>query len=97
MSIISYFGGKANFQSFITPNIPTDCKTYVEPFSGSFAIYLEPHHGDVYEFLEAKKNTGPDELRARDLFYALWVSNCILLNRCYRSKIKKYHNCKIYI
>jgi ribonucleoside-diphosphate reductase alpha subunit len=43
--------------------------------NGSFAIYLEPHHGDVYEFLEAKKNTGPDELRARDLFYALWVSD----------------------
>ena len=41
MSVISYFGGKANFQSFITPNIPTDCKTYVEPFSGSFAIYLD--------------------------------------------------------
>ena len=41
MSIISYFGGKANFQSFITPNIPTDCTTYVEPFSGSFAIYLD--------------------------------------------------------
>ena len=41
MSIISYFGGKANFQSFITPNIPTDCKTYIEPFSGSFAIYLD--------------------------------------------------------
>ena len=43
--------------------------------NGSFAIYLEPHHGDVYEFLEAKKNTGPEELRARDLFYALWVSD----------------------
>jgi site-specific DNA-adenine methylase len=41
MSIISYFGGKANFQSFITPIIPKDCKTYVEPFSGSFAIYLD--------------------------------------------------------
>lgn len=41
MSIISYFGGKANFQSFITPNIPKDCKTYIEPFSGSFAIYLD--------------------------------------------------------
>ena len=41
MSIISYFGGKANFQSFITPNIPKDCTTYVEPFSGSFAIYLD--------------------------------------------------------
>lgn len=41
MSIISYFGGKANFQSFITPLIPSGCKTYVEPFSGSFAIYLD--------------------------------------------------------
>ena len=41
MSIISYFGGKANFQSFITPNIPKDCTTYLEPFSGSFAIYLD--------------------------------------------------------
>lgn len=41
MSIISYFGGKANFQSFITPLIPSDVNTYVEPFSGSFAIYLD--------------------------------------------------------
>ena len=41
MSIISYFGGKANFQSFITPKIPKDCKTYIEPFSGSFAIYMD--------------------------------------------------------
>jgi site-specific DNA-adenine methylase len=41
MSVISYFGGKANFQSFITPLIPRDCKTYIEPFSGSFAIYLD--------------------------------------------------------
>jgi ribonucleoside-diphosphate reductase alpha subunit len=43
--------------------------------NGSFAMYLEPHHADVFEFLDAKKNTGPDELRARDLFYALWVSD----------------------
>ena len=41
MSVISYFGGKANFQSFITPKIPKDCKTYIEPFSGSFAIYMD--------------------------------------------------------
>jgi len=41
MSVISYFGGKANFQSFITPLIPKDCKKYIEPFSGSFAIYLD--------------------------------------------------------
>jgi DNA adenine methylase len=41
MSVVSYFGGKANFQSFITPLIPKGLKTYVEPFSGSFAIYLD--------------------------------------------------------
>jgi ribonucleoside-diphosphate reductase alpha chain len=43
--------------------------------NGSFAIYLEPHHADVIPFLEARKNVGPEELRARDLFYALWVSD----------------------
>lgn len=43
--------------------------------NGSFAIYLEPHHSDVFEFLEARKNTGSEELRARDLFYALWISD----------------------
>ena len=41
MALTSYFGGKANFQSFITPLIPKNCKTYIEPFSGSFAIYLD--------------------------------------------------------
>jgi ribonucleoside-diphosphate reductase alpha subunit len=43
--------------------------------NGSFAIYLEPHHADVIPFLEGRKNVGPEELRARDLFYALWVSD----------------------
>lgn len=43
--------------------------------NGSIAIYLEPHHGDIFTFLEAKKNTGPEEIRARDLFYALWISD----------------------
>jgi ribonucleoside-diphosphate reductase alpha subunit len=43
--------------------------------NGSFAIYLEPHHADVIPFLEARKNVGPEEIRARDLFYALWVSD----------------------
>ena len=40
---------------------------------GSFAIYLEPWHGDIEEFLEMKKNHGDEEMRARDLFYALWI------------------------
>ena len=41
--------------------------------NGSFAMYLEPWHSDIFVFLDAKKNHGSDEIRARDLFYALWV------------------------
>lgn len=42
---------------------------------GSFAIYLEPHHPDIKQFLDAKKNTGTEDDKARDLFYALWISD----------------------
>jgi ribonucleotide reductase alpha subunit len=45
---------------------------------GSFAIYLEVFHADVFTFLEAKKNVGSDDERARDLFYALWVSDLFM-------------------
>ncbi|XP_022186940.1 ribonucleoside-diphosphate reductase large subunit [Nilaparvata lugens] len=45
---------------------------------GAFAIYLEPWHADVYEFLDLKKNTGKEEVRARDLFYALWVPDLFM-------------------
>jgi ribonucleoside-diphosphate reductase alpha chain len=45
---------------------------------GAFAIYLEPWHADVFDFLEMKKNTGKDEQRARDLFYALWISDLFM-------------------
>jgi ribonucleoside-diphosphate reductase alpha chain len=45
---------------------------------GSFAIYLEPWHADIFDFLELKKNHGKEELRARDLFYALWVSDLFM-------------------
>lgn len=45
---------------------------------GAFAIYLEPWHADVFEFLDLKKNTGVEELRARDLFYALWVPDLFM-------------------
>ena len=46
--------------------------------NGSFAIYLEPWHADIEEFLELKKNTGSEEERARDLFYAMWVSDLFM-------------------
>ncbi|HMT28588.1 MAG TPA: ribonucleoside-diphosphate reductase subunit alpha [Bacteroidia bacterium] len=45
---------------------------------GSFAIYLEPWHADIFDFLELKKNHGKEEHRARDLFYALWVCDLFM-------------------
>jgi ribonucleoside-diphosphate reductase alpha subunit len=45
---------------------------------GAFAVYLEPWHADVEEFLELKKNHGKEEMRARDLFYALWVPDLFM-------------------
>ncbi|PIK48757.1 putative ribonucleoside-diphosphate reductase large subunit-like isoform X2 [Apostichopus japonicus] len=45
---------------------------------GAFAIYLEPWHADVYEFLDCKKNHGKEEQRARDLFYALWIPDLFM-------------------
>ena len=45
---------------------------------GSFAIYLEPWHADIFDFLELKKNHGKEEMRARDLFYALWIPDLFM-------------------
>jgi ribonucleoside-diphosphate reductase alpha subunit len=45
---------------------------------GSFAMYLEPWHADVFDFLELKKNHGKEEQRARDLFYALWIPDLFM-------------------
>ncbi|MEQ8573277.1 MAG: ribonucleoside-diphosphate reductase subunit alpha, partial [Fulvivirga sp.] len=45
---------------------------------GSFAIYLEPWHADIFQFLDLKKNHGKEELRARDLFYAMWLSDLFM-------------------
>nr|NVI77028.1 ribonucleoside diphosphate reductase large subunit [Cucujiformia] len=45
---------------------------------GAFAIYLEPWHADIFDFLNLKKNTGKDEVRARDLFYALWIPDLFM-------------------
>jgi ribonucleoside-diphosphate reductase alpha chain len=46
--------------------------------NGSFAIYLEPWHSDIFEFLELRKNHGDEELKARDLFYALWMPDLFM-------------------
>ena len=45
---------------------------------GAFAVYLEPWHADIHDFLELKKNHGKEELRARDLFYALWINDLFM-------------------
>lgn len=45
---------------------------------GAFAIYLEPWHADIFEFIDLKKNTGAEEVRARDLFYALWIPDLFM-------------------
>lgn len=45
---------------------------------GSFAIYLEPWHDDIFAFLDLKKNHGKEEMRARDLFYALWIPDLFM-------------------
>ena len=45
---------------------------------GAFAIYLEPWHADVFAFLDLRKNHGKEEIRARDLFYALWIPDLFM-------------------
>lgn len=45
---------------------------------GAFAVYLEPWHSDIFDFLDLKKNTGKEEQRARDLFYALWIPDLFM-------------------
>lgn len=45
---------------------------------GAFAIYLEPWHADIFTFLDLRKNVGKDEIRARDLFYALWIPDLFM-------------------
>jgi len=45
---------------------------------GSFAVYLEPWHADIYDFLDLKKNHGKEDVRARDLFYAMWTPDLFM-------------------
>ena len=44
---------------------------------GAFAIYIEPWHADVFDFIDLRKNHGKEESRARDLFYALWIPDLL--------------------
>lgn len=80
----SYIRGTNGTSNGIVPmlRVFNDTARYVDQGGGkrkgSFAIYLEPWHADIFEFLELKKNHGKEELRARDLFYALWVCDLFM-------------------
>lgn len=80
----SYIRGTNGVSNGIVPmlRVFNDTARYVDQGGGkrkgSFAIYLEPWHADIFDFLELKKNHGKEELRARDLFYALWIPDLFM-------------------
>ncbi len=80
----SYIKGTNGTSNGIIPmlRVFNDTARYVDQGGGkrkgSFAIYLEPWHADVFEFLELKKNHGKEEMRARDLFYGLWIPDLFM-------------------
>lgn len=80
----SYIKGTGGTSNGIIPmlRVFNDAARYVDQGGGkrkgAFAVYLEPWHADIFEFLELKKNHGKEENRARDLFYALWISDLFM-------------------
>ncbi len=82
----SYIKGTNGVSNGLTPMLRVFDATarYVDQGGGrrkgSIAMYLEPWHADVFEFLDLKKNHGKEEVRARDLFYALWIPD-LFMNR----------------
>ncbi len=80
----SYIRGTNGISNGIVPMLQVFNSTsrYVDQGGGkrkgAFAIYLEPWHADVFDFLELRKNHGKEELRARDLFYALWTPDLFM-------------------
>ncbi len=80
----SYIAGTNGTSNGIVPmlRVFNDTARYVDQGGGkrkgSFAVYMEPWHADIFEFLELKKNHGKEEMRARDLFYAMWISDLFM-------------------
>jgi ribonucleotide reductase alpha subunit len=79
----SYIKGTNGLSNGIVPmlRVFSDTARYVDQSGrrkGSFAIYLETHHADIFDFLDLKKNNGKEEMRARDLFYALWIPDLFM-------------------
>ncbi|HJV19725.1 MAG TPA: ribonucleoside-diphosphate reductase subunit alpha [Sediminibacterium sp.] len=80
----SYIGGTNGTSNGIIPMLKVfnDTARYVDQGGGkrkgAFAIYLEPWHADIFEFLDLRKNHGKEEMRARDLFFALWICDLFM-------------------
>jgi ribonucleoside-diphosphate reductase alpha chain len=80
----SYIGGTNGTSNGLIPmlRVFNDTARYVDQGGGkrkgAFAIYLEPWHADVFAFLDLRKNHGKEEMRARDLFYALWMPDLFM-------------------
>ncbi|MDT8418054.1 MAG: ribonucleoside-diphosphate reductase subunit alpha, partial [Lutibacter sp.] len=80
----SYIRGTNGTSNGIVPMLKVfnDTARYVDQGGGkrkgSFAIYMEPWHADVFDFLDLRKNTGAEEKRARDLFYAMWIPDLFM-------------------
>ena len=80
----SYISGTNGTSNGIVPmlRVFNDTARYVDQGGGkrkgSFAMYVEPWHADIFEFLDLKKNHGKEEMRARDLFYAMWIPDLFM-------------------
>ncbi len=80
----SYIAGTNGTSNGIVPmlRVFNDTARYVDQGGGkrkgSFAMYLETWHADIFDFLDLKKNHGKEEMRARDLFYAMWISDLFM-------------------
>ncbi|WP_418497926.1 ribonucleoside-diphosphate reductase subunit alpha [Flagellimonas sp.] len=80
----SYIAGTNGTSNGIVPmlRVYNDTARYVDQGGGkrkgSFAVYVEPWHADIFDFLELKKNHGKEEMRARDLFYAMWIPDLFM-------------------
>ena len=80
----SYIKGTNGHSNGIIPMIRVfnDTARYIDQGGGkrkgAFAMYLEPWHADIFDFLQLRKNHGKEEMRARDLFYALWISDLFM-------------------
>merc|ERR1719454_1715322 len=80
----SYIRGTNGASNGLVPmlRVFNDTARYVDQGGGkrkgAFAIYIEPWHADVFDWLDLRKNHGKEEVRARDLFYGLWINDLFM-------------------